>query len=161
MEKITLEEVVQVLINQLESKLARIALCAESGLSTFSLENDCKALASKIKNSVEMFSGLDIYKGDNSNKLYSPQNNMNDMELTRYAWLCKKCGKTQLEVHKFDGEYFVEINNGLFVKLYDIPEQILPQFKVKLDGNTLMGIRSDLVAQLPSSVQKLLGNSEE
>lgn len=136
-------------------------MCAESGLSTYSLENDCKALASKIKNSVEMFNGLNIYKGGKGNKLYSPQNDMNDNELARYAWICKKCGKTQLEVYKIDGEYFIEINDGLFVKLYDIPEQTLPQFKVKLEGNTLMGIRSDLVAQLPSSVQKLLGNGEE
>lgn len=162
MEKVTFEEVSQTLVSQLESKLARMALASESGLSTYHLEDEAKKLASKLRSSVEFFSSFSVYRGTTDKTSdYNFPDKSTDEDFAKFAYLCKKCGKEQLETFIIDGERYAKVSEGLFVKLVDIPNQILPEFKVKLEGDTLMAVRTDLLEQLPSSVRKLLSNKEE
>lgn len=162
MEQITLQEASISLVNQLQSKLARLAVAGDSGLSTYHLEDEAKKLASKLKSAAEFFGSFTLYKGKpEGGRDYNFPDSATDEEFAKFAYICKKCGKEQLEAFKVDGERFVKVSDGLYVKLVDIPSQDLPEFKVKLEGDTLMAVRTDLLEKLPSCVQKLLSNKEE
>ena len=156
MEQIELSEVAQVFIKQLESKLTRIAMCADAGISTYDLENDAKKISAKIKNLTSLTSGLTIYRHDGSNKQWRGHSELTDSDLAKYATLCKRCGKEALEIHKFEDLVYVEIQDGLFVKLVELPDIPVPMFRVKLEGDVLNAVRTDMLAKLPESTRQLL-----
>ncbi len=62
MEKISFEETARELVSQLESTLSKLALAADSGISTNGLEGKAQKLAAKIKASVDLFGTLNTYK---------------------------------------------------------------------------------------------------
>jgi hypothetical protein len=161
MEQITLEQLNIDLVRQLESTLTRLAMSSESNLSTYTLEDKAKKLASKLKNSLEVFSGLSIWKDvKENNTVYHPESAFTDTTFAKYAYLCKKTSEA-LTVYKDDSKFFAKISDGLYVNIEDIPEQQIYQFKVKIEGSTLMAVRSDLLAKLPSGIKELLGGKDD
>ena len=155
MEQVTFEEASKELVSQLEELLGKLALAADSGLSTYQLEGEAKKLTKKLKESASLLNIAPLYKEVKGNNIYPPTNELSKDLFPRYANLCKKCGD-QLSVSKEDGEYFAKITEGLFIKLSDLPFIPMPTFKVKIEGNTIMAIRNDLYEKLPSEVKELV-----
>jgi hypothetical protein len=133
MEQITFEQVSHELTSQLEEVLGRLSVQAESGLSTYSTEDKAKKLAAKMKE-IAFLSSVQV---------------------------CKQ-SKEACEVYNIDGDKYIEFQDGLFIKLVDLPDAgEMPRFVVKIEGNTIMSVRQDLFNKLPSNAKKLLGNKEE
>lgn len=155
MEQITMVDLTSELVKQLESTLSRIALAAQSNISTYNLEDKAKKLATKIKG-IAVYSGLPIYKDvSESDSVWHPEDKLTDATFAKYAFLCKNSGES-LSVYKDSNTYYCKISDKLFINIEDISAKEIPSFKVKIEDNTLMAVRSDLLASLPSSVQKLL-----
>jgi len=154
---ITIEQASKDMVSQLEKLLSKLAYAADSGLSTSNIENDVKLLAAKLKTSAELLSGLTLYKNVKGTEIRSWNlGELPDDTFMRYAYICKRCGKEQLELRKEDEYYFAEITKGVFVRLEDLPDPEPIEFKVKIEGNTLIAVRADLFSKLPESTKKLL-----
>lgn len=166
MEKITFEETSKELVKQLEKTLAKLAIAADSGIATGNLETKSQKLAAKLKASASLFGNLPLYKGINTdNKVYNwtITEKLPDDLFVRYAKLCKVCEDT-FEVYCDEEKYFAEISEGLYCNIVELPDEEMPKFKVKIEGDTLMAIRTDLYEKLPESTKKLLevgGNNEQ
>ncbi len=160
MEQITFEDTAKELVRQLESTLTRLAIAAESNISTYSLEANAKKLAGKLKASATALAGLPIYKNvKTTDKMYSEETTLSDELFRKYASICKQCNEA-LTVYTDEGNKFVEVTKGIFVKLYDLPDKEIPPFKVKIEGDMLMAVRGDLYDKLPSGVKDLLNGGE-
>ncbi len=156
MEQITFIDVAQSMVSELEALLSKIALASQSNISTYNLESSATKLARKIKESAKIFGDLPIYRGTTKqNKIWRPTDEFTADELSRYAKLCKASSE-ELDVYKVENEYYINIQSNIFIRLYDIPPEPMPKFKVKLEGNTLMAVRSDIAGQLPDAVKKVL-----
>lgn len=157
MEQISFEETAKELSNKLELVLGRLSVQAESHLSTYDTEREAQRIAGKLSN-MSVFLNLTVYKisKDESTSHYDPEDNLIPSDFMKYAKLCKDCHQ-QLSVRDVNQESYCELEDGLFVKISDLPDAgELPRFKVKIVGNNIMAVRSDLLAKLPNSVQKLL-----
>lgn len=154
MERITLEQATQGLIGQLEETLARLAIAADSNLSTYDHERKAKVLAGKIKAAATIFGDLPIYSGVEGIKLWSGDELPMDLYV-RYASLTKATHE-QLEIRKEDEKHYVKISEGVFIDLTDVPQPEIPRFKVKIEGNTLMAVSDKLFAKLPESAKNIL-----
>jgi hypothetical protein len=160
MEQITFEQTAQELVHQLESILARMAVAADSGMSTYHLEESAKKLSSKLKES-SFLNGLRMYKDIESlSSVYYPETELSDSLYMKVAKICK-ISKEQPDVHKKDGVYYHKLSENLYVDIDSIPDQPMPEFKVKLEGDTLIAVRKDLFDKLPQATKKLLSNKEE
>lgn len=157
MEAINFDEATNGLIGQLESTLAKLALAADAGVRTSELESKAQKLANKLKTSAELLHDLPIYKDVKGGEIYqwNLADKLNDSLFAKYTNLCKRC-KEQLEIFNENNLYFAKIADGLFVSLVELPQVELPAFKVKIEGNTLMAVRSDLFAKLPEKTRKML-----
>lgn len=162
MEAINFDDTAKELIRELEVTLGKLALAADSGISTSNLEGKAQKLAGILKSSVDLFSGLSLYKDVKGSEVYSwtLDSTLPDGIFVKYANLCKRC-KEALPVREENDIYFAKISENIFVNLSDLPEVEFPQFKVKIEGNTLMAVRADLLAKLPDKTRKLLLNNEE
>ena len=162
MEAINFDEATNGLVSQLESTLAKLALAAEAGVRTSELESKAQNLANKLKTSAELLHDLPIYKNVKGSEVYQwyLADKLNDSLFAKYTNLCKRC-KEQLGVFNEDNLYFAKIADGLFVSLVELPQVEMPAFKVKIEGNTLMAVRSDLLAKLPANTRKMLIGEKE
>ena len=140
---------------KLESSLARLAMAADAGLSTYQLEPEAIKLAKKLKNSVTGYGAENLYKDVKGNEEYYPEQNLPIILFTRYAKLCKDCGDS-LKVTECDGMFFAKIADNLFINLQELPAIEPVEFKVKIEGDTIMAVRADLFAKLPAKTQKML-----
>ena len=163
MEQITIKDVSQGLINNLEDILGKLAVAAQAGLSTYYLEPDAQKLSSKLKTIAEILSGLPLYKDVSTSKeIYGSEiHKLPDTIYMAYANLSKRCKDTNMDIFKDEERYFVKFEDNVFVNLDDLPHEELPKFKVKLEGNTLMAVRTDLFNMLPDKTKKLLSNKTE
>jgi len=161
MEQITFEKMNEELVKQLEVALAKLTVAAEAKISTSELEQKAQRLASKLRASATIFAGMSLYKGVEGTKLYSwnAGSELPDDIFMAYATVCKNC-REQLEVVVNDKEYYTKIEKNIYIKLDDIPPVEMPTFKVKLEGDTLMAVRADLLRKLPDNIRKLLENGE-
>ena len=160
MEKVGFEEFASDMVKQLESTLGKLSLSAESGLSTYTLEDSAKKLASKIKALSEIFKDCSVYKDIKKNTVYHPERDIPDHLFTRYAKLCKDC-KDPLSLYKDEDSYFAEIADNLFISISELPSAPFPEFKVKLEGNTIIAVRADLYEKLTSETKKLISAPKE
>jgi hypothetical protein len=159
MEQLSFAETAKELTRQLESTLARLAIAGESNLSTYYLEDDAKKLAGKLKQ-MATFANIPVYKDIKGNELWQAEKELPDSIFYRYAKLCKQFNDA-VKVRKQDGIYYAKVTEGLFINLVDLPEIPIPEFKVKLEGDTLMAVRVDLLEKLPKDTRKLLDNKGE
>ena len=157
MERVSVEEATKGMIMQLENVLAKLSFAAEAGISTSDLETKAQKLASKLKMSAEIMNGLSLYKDVKGNEIYQWHiaDELPDDLFMKYANLCKKC-KEQLTIRKDSDLLFAKVADGLFVSLVELPQVEMPEFKVRIEGNTLMAVRADLFAKLPEKTRKLL-----
>ena len=156
MEQVTLEEATKELIAQLETTLGRLAMAADSGLSTYGLEGTAKKLAGKLKASAALFGSAPIYKNIKGTKVWNTESaDFSENLFSKYAGLSKTCGEA-LDVYQEDNKYFAKVSKDLFINLQDLPSRPIPKFKVKIEGRTLMAISTDLYEKLPTGVQELL-----
>lgn len=162
MEQITFEDTAREMVSQLETTLSKLALAAECKISTGHLEEKAKKLASKLKSSATLFNGLPLYKDVKGSEVYNWDiaEKLPEGILVVYANLCKKCSD-QLDVKIEDDKHYAKITEGIFVCLNDLPPMELPKFKVKLEGNTLIAVRTSMLAMLPKETQKLLGGKDD
>lgn len=160
MEPVQIDEVTASLASQLEQALARLALAADSGLPTYSLEPAAQKLAAKLKSSYTLFGSLTLYKDVTGPKEYYPEQNLPMNLFVAYAALCKQCHEA-LEVDKQESLYFAKIANNLYVNLSDLPKQEVPVFKIKIEGDTIMGVRADLFTKLPTKTQNILTGGKD
>lgn len=163
MEQVTFEQTALKMVLELQSVLAKTVLASQSGLSTYYLEPLAQKMAAKLKASQEILNGLPLYKDVKTNsEIYgSSFNSLPDHIFATYAALSKRCKDTDMDIFKDDGKYFVKFSEDIFINLDDLPQETIPEFKVKLEGNTLMAVRADLFNQLPTKVQSLLDNKKE
>jgi len=164
MEQITFEATARELVKQLESTLARLSVSADSGLSTYDLEAKAKKIASKLKESGSLLADLPMYKDvEGSDVSWHVSDKLSDTLFYKYASLCKRLGKEALPVsqEKESHDYFAKISDNLFVRISDLPDVTIPAFKVKIEGNTLMAVRADLYAGLPTEIKALIGKEGE
>jgi hypothetical protein len=163
MEQINFEDTSKELIRQLEMTLTKLALAADAGITTSELESKSQKLAGKIKASVELFGNAALYKDVKGEELYSwcMIDKLPDDIYIRYANLCKRC-HTQLDIviEKETKFFFAKYADNIYINLADLPTVETPTFKVKIEGNTLMAVRADLLAKLPESAKKLLNKEE-
>ncbi len=156
MREITITEAAQDLSKQLESKLSRLALAADSNISTWSLESDAKKLAGKLKVFAEQLKDYKVYTDVGGGAISYPEDKLSDILFPIYAKLCKQCGD-QMKVKEEDNKNYVEIVKGVFVCLEDLPAVEMPIFKVKIENGTLIAVRADLANKLSADMQKLIG----
>jgi hypothetical protein len=162
MEQIAFEQTAQKLVQDLEGILAKLAVASQAGLSTYYLEPEAQKLSAKLKASAEALKDLPLYKDvKTNNEIYaSAMNKLPDSIYMAYASLSKKCKDTDMDIFKDEEKYFVKFADNLFINLDDLPHEAMPKFKVKLEGNTLMAVRTDLYNQLPKKTQELLDNGK-
>jgi hypothetical protein len=162
MEEVTFQTATRDLQSSLEAVLSKMAVAADAGISTYRLEPEAQKLAAKLRSAAQVFGTASLYKGVEGDKVYWPEE-MPTSTFVRYAKLCKDTQDPSMDVVKAkgSGEFFAKLDTGLYVRLTDLPEQTVPEFRVKLEGNTLMAVRADLLDKLPKSAQKLLQNVEE
>ncbi len=156
MKEITVTEAAQDLSRQLESKLSRLALAADSNISTWSLESEAKKLAGKLKVFAEQLGNYKIYQEVEGSNISYPEDKLSNTLFPIYAKLCKQCGD-QMKVKEEDNKNYVEIVKGVFVCLEDFPTVEMPTFKVKVENGTLIAVRADLANKLSADMQKLIG----
>jgi hypothetical protein len=157
MEQVTFQQSSQELIKQLESILARMAVAADSGMSTYYLEDAAKKLSSKLKESA-FLNGLTMYKDiEDLSHVYRPEQELSDDLFMKLAKLCK-IKKDQADVYKKDSQYFDKFSDNLYIDISSVDSQPIPEFKVKLEGDTLIAVRKDLFDKLPQATKKLLNN---
>ena len=163
MEQITFEATAQALVQELEDTLSKLAVASQAGLSTYYLEPIAQKLSAKLKASAELLVEMPLYKDvKTDNEIYgSDIHKLPDNIFMAYASLSKKCKDTDMDIFKDDNKYFVKFSDNLFINLDDLPHEELPKFKVKLEGNTLMAIRSDMYNKLPANAKKLLSNKSK
>jgi hypothetical protein len=162
MEEITFEDTAHELVRQLEATLGKLAVASEAGLSTSSLEPVAQKLASKIKTLASIFNGHPLYKDVKGSKIYSwNYADLPDKIFMAYATICKQCKDTAMDIFQESEMYFVEIAKNLYANLSDLPVAEIPTFKVKIEGDTIMAVRADLVAKLPKATQKLLKGDDK
>jgi hypothetical protein len=157
MERITFEDTAKELIKQLERTLAKLAIAADCKIGTGELEAKAQKLAAKLKASATLFGNLPLYKDIGGSPVYSWNltDKLPDDIFVRYAQLCKTL-KDQVDVWQAEGLYYAKIAEGLFCSLVELPNIDMPTFKVKLEGDTLMAIRTDLYEKLPEATKKLI-----
>ncbi len=162
MEQITIEATAQAMVSQLEDILGKIAVASQAGLSTYYLEPLAQKTAAKLKTMAETLKGLPLWKDVNTGKeIYGSEIHKLPAHIfMAYASLSKRCKDTDMDVFKDEEKYFVKLNDNLFVNLDDLPREEMPKFKVKLEGDTLMAIRTDMYNQLPDKMKKLLDNKK-
>ncbi len=158
MELMTFEDTARSLVAELETTLSKLAIAADTGISTSHLESKAQKLAAKLKASAELFGNINLYKDiPKTDHVYSWDigEELPDIILPRYASLAKRIKDTP-EVYQHEGAYYAQVSNDLFLNLADLPEVAMPQFKVKLEGNTLMAVRADLYDKLPKATKEML-----
>ena len=159
-QSVAVMDVVNSMILQLEGVISKLAIAADSGLSTYNLESEAKKLTKKIDTSIWM-SGLSLYKSiGRSNKDYYPYKLSVD-NYAKYADICKRSGETELSVYISDARIYVEINPDVFVCLDELSMVKIPTFKFKIEGNKLMAVSTEVYDKLPESAKKILIGKEE
>lgn len=159
MEQISFQQTADELVKQLESLLARMAVAADAGMSTYSLEDSAKKLSGKLKESA-FLNGLSMYKNiEGLSHIWSPEKDLSDSLFMKVARLCK-ISHEQADIYKTESQYFYKISENLYVDIDSVPDQPMPEFKVKLEGDTLIAVRKDLFNKLPQATKKLLSGGE-
>jgi len=160
MELIPSTQISKELTKELEEALSRLAIAADSGLSTYYLEPEAIKLAKKLKKSFLGYGTDNLYKDVKGSKEYNPEKSLPINLFLRYAKLCKDCGDS-LDIVKSEDCYFAQIAENLYISIEELPAVEPIEFKIKIEGNTIMAVRADLFSKLPSATKKLLKGEED
>lgn len=162
MDQLTFKETTDKLISDLEVTLGKLSLAAEAKISTSPFEEKAKKLAAKLKQ-LAFLVNIPVYKDVKASQFYNwNYDQVPSDQFASFTVLCKNI-KEELGLYKSNETqtYYAQLSEGLFISLVDLPKVELPSFKIKIQDNTLMAVRADMLEKLPSSIVKLLTNQTE